>query len=140
MKPAELQRLLAAVDALPELAHRIDKAIEGLNGLRREVSQAAGTLEALADTALREALTPLCPHCNTELVLRTARDSGALFLGCPKYPRCKGSVDYRKWRVDAVARLKASTSTGALGGGGSEAPDSREDRGVAEAGVGIESD
>lgn len=140
MTSEELQRLLAAVDALPELAHRIDKAIEGLNGLRREVSQAAGSLEALADTALREALTPRCPHCDTEMVVRTARDSGALFLGCPKYPRCKGSVDYRKWRVDAVARLKASASLGALGGEGSGAPDSRGVPGVVGEGVGIESD
>jgi len=41
--------------------------------------------------------SPLCPHCKSKLVLRTAEATGAQFYGCTRYPRCRGTralIDY----------------------------------------------
>jgi len=33
----------------------------------------------------------LCPLCGGTLVERVARDGGKRFMGCARYPRCKGT-------------------------------------------------
>ncbi|MEI7766553.1 MAG: restriction endonuclease [Phycisphaerae bacterium] len=40
---------------------------------------------------------PCCPLCNSEMILRTARQgirAGTQFWGCPRYPTCKGTRAY----------------------------------------------
>jgi len=40
---------------------------------------------------------PLCPQCNTPMVLRTSSrgpNQGSRFWGCPNYPRCRGTLKY----------------------------------------------
>ncbi|HEY3289963.1 MAG TPA: topoisomerase DNA-binding C4 zinc finger domain-containing protein, partial [Anaerolineae bacterium] len=42
-------------------------------------------------------MTPRCPKCGTEMVLRTAKsgaNAGGQFWGCPDYPHCRGIVSY----------------------------------------------
>ncbi|MFZ4712570.1 MAG: AAA domain-containing protein [Bacteriovoracaceae bacterium] len=42
---------------------------------------------------------PLCPKCSAKLVLRLAKkgvNSGNEFWGCPKYPKCNGTLDLTK--------------------------------------------
>jgi len=41
--------------------------------------------------------SPLCPKCNSEMVLRTATrgpNQGEKFWGCPNYPKCRGIRNY----------------------------------------------
>jgi len=45
-------------------------------------------------------ITPHCPKCGNEMVLRTAKNGpnqGEQFWGCPDYPRCRG---VRKYQAD----------------------------------------
>jgi hypothetical protein len=45
----------------------------------------------------KQSLTPLCPKCGTEMVLKTAKtgsNQGGQFWGCPDYPRCRGILKY----------------------------------------------
>lgn len=35
---------------------------------------------------------PNCPKCGTMMVLRTAKNSGKKFWGCPMFPKCNGTV------------------------------------------------
>ncbi|MBN2701131.1 MAG: topoisomerase DNA-binding C4 zinc finger domain-containing protein [Methylothermaceae bacterium] len=40
------------------------------------------------------AITPECPRCGSEMVLRTARrgeGKGTRFWGCASFPRCRGT-------------------------------------------------
>jgi len=42
-----------------------------------------------------QSLTPKCPKCGNEMVLRTAKsgaNKGKQFWGCPNYPRCRGII------------------------------------------------
>jgi hypothetical protein len=44
-----------------------------------------------------EPLSPTCPRCGNEMVLRTAKSGpnrGNQFWGCPSYPRCRGIRQY----------------------------------------------
>ena len=34
-------------------------------------------------------ITPTCPSCGIKMVVRTARETGDTFWGCPNYPRCR---------------------------------------------------
>jgi restriction system protein len=41
---------------------------------------------------------PKCPACGSSMVLRTVkegRNAGSRFWGCPRFPRCRGTRDYR---------------------------------------------
>ena len=35
----------------------------------------------------------VCPRCGSDLVERTVKDTGTIFLGCSSYPKCKFSKD-----------------------------------------------
>lgn len=35
---------------------------------------------------------PRCPRCDAAMVQRTNRGTGSPFWGCPRYPRCRGTV------------------------------------------------
>ncbi len=37
-----------------------------------------------------DARAPACPRCGTTMVLRSNRENGSRFWGCPKYPACRG--------------------------------------------------
>jgi restriction system protein len=40
-------------------------------------------------------VSPQCPRCGKEMILRTARrgsQAGSRFWGCPSYPACKGTL------------------------------------------------
>jgi hypothetical protein len=40
---------------------------------------------------------PRCPKCGSEMVLKTARsgsNQGGKFWGCPRFPECRGTVNY----------------------------------------------
>lgn len=44
-------------------------------------------------TAQKERRTTGCPRCGSDMLKRTNRRTGSLFLGCSKYPRCLGTRD-----------------------------------------------
>lgn len=53
----------------------------------------------LSQPVIRETASaaPLCPKCNSEMVLRTAKkgaNQGEQFWGCPNYPQCRGIRKY----------------------------------------------
>lgn len=39
-------------------------------------------------------MNPKCVHCNLPMVTRHNRHTGEPFWGCPKYPKCKFTLDY----------------------------------------------
>lgn len=38
--------------------------------------------------------------------MRVNRETGVSFWGCHSYPKCKGGLDYARWRRDADATFK----------------------------------
>jgi restriction system protein len=64
---------------------------KALQGLVRGV-QTSGRLAISSDEP--DHLTPMCPSCNTPMVLREARRgayAGQKFWGCVNYPKCRGT-------------------------------------------------
>ena len=47
-------------------------------------------LQSLHD---RHTSDTVCPRCGSDLVERTVKDTGSIFLGCSSYPKCKYSKD-----------------------------------------------
>ena len=47
-------------------------------------------LQSLHD---RHTSDTVCPRCGSDLVERTVKDIGSIFLGCSSYPKCKFSKD-----------------------------------------------
>ena len=47
-------------------------------------------LQSLHD---RHTSDTVCPRCGSDLVERTVKDTGSIFLGCSSYPKCKFSKD-----------------------------------------------
>ena len=61
--------------------------------LVRYVQQPGSQPDAEASSPALPAAEPLCPRCNSPMVLRTARrgaNAGSQFYGCPRYPECRG--------------------------------------------------
>lgn len=49
------------------------------------------------DITETQSISPLCPKCDSEMVLRTATrgiNQGEKFWGCPNYPMCRGTLKY----------------------------------------------
>lgn len=46
----------------------------------------------LAATATPLSPSPACPRCGTTMVLRTAKQGGNPFWGCPTFPKCRGVI------------------------------------------------
>lgn len=40
--------------------------------------------------------TPSCPQCATKMTLRQGKKGGRDFWGCPRYPRCRATLVYKK--------------------------------------------
>lgn len=38
-----------------------------------------------------------CPDCGRKLVIRTNRETGQDFLGCPRYPDCQHTQPLPEW-------------------------------------------
>ncbi len=52
---------------------------------------------ATATLPKTEISDPLCPVCNSKMVLRTARkgkNTGKQFWGCSVFPKCRGTIEY----------------------------------------------
>jgi DNA topoisomerase-1 len=47
-------------------------------------------------------ITEVCPNCGGEMVLRSGR-GGTYFLGCKKYPKCKGTREATPAILEQVA-------------------------------------
>ena len=47
-------------------------------------------LQSLHD---RHSSNTVCPRCGSDLVERTVKETGSMFLGCSSYPKCKFSKD-----------------------------------------------
>ena len=57
------------------------------------------------ETASEQDLSPRCPKCGGDMILRTARsgaNQGGKFWGCSNYPRCRGIVKYEDETVPAA--------------------------------------
>lgn len=48
----------------------------------------------------------VCPRCSSSMVQRTNRDSGEAFLGCSRFPSCRGTRPFA-----SAARLDARAAT-----------------------------
>lgn len=46
--------------------------------------------------ARRAAASQTCPECSAPMAARLNRKSGKAFLGCTRYPLCKGTRDVKK--------------------------------------------
>ena len=38
---------------------------------------------------------PECPRCGTQMVERKNRQTGSVFWGCPMYPKCRGTIEWK---------------------------------------------
>jgi HEAT repeat protein len=95
---------LGAIDPRRAVAPVISALQDKDSNVRRaavETLEGIGTPEALVaieeTTESLEPLTPTCPRCGNEMVLRTAKrgsNRGNQFWGCPSYPRCRGMRQY----------------------------------------------
>lgn len=75
---------------------------------------------SLASLGSAELAVPLCPQCNGEMVLRTARqgqNAGGQFWGCRAFPRCRGTRPHDpEAQPDApLAQQRESTAPRKLG-------------------------
>jgi restriction system protein len=55
--------------------------------------QTSGNIAAQPSISERDHLTPVCPRCGSDMVMREARrgtNAGQRFWGCSKYPSCRG--------------------------------------------------
>ena len=57
----------------------------------QSASGASPQSEPKADALVRSEPNCPCPNCGAEMVRRSNRKTGAIFWGCSKFPRCKGS-------------------------------------------------
>jgi restriction system protein len=94
---ASAAKIVATTSFTPDaVAFAKDKPIDlvdstALLHLLRGV-QTSGRLAMNSDEP--DHLTPMCPSCNTPMVLRQARRgafAGQKFWGCPNYPKCRGT-------------------------------------------------
>lgn len=56
-----------------------------VQSVQREPHTVLGAPPAVAETA------PVCPKCASPMITRTARQTGAVFFGCSRYPACRGT-------------------------------------------------
>lgn len=56
-----------------------------VKGVQRECEVVLTPPAPVAET------TPTCPKCASPMMRRTARQTGAAFLGCSRYPACRGT-------------------------------------------------
>lgn len=66
----------------PQLAQLIQDVQAGPSAASNSIAETPG-----------QAAEPLCPHCGSSMMLRTARkgqNAGSQFWGCSKYPQCRG--------------------------------------------------
>lgn len=56
---------------------------------------ASAQMDAVAETPADAASHPLgaCPKCGAEMVERKARKTGNAFLGCSRFPQCRGTLE-----------------------------------------------
>ena len=78
-----------------EQVPRIVSAILAWQGTVAEERKAAHVrnLKASHRAISSTAVTPKCPYCGGEMVLRHRRSNGAAFYGCRNYPNCRGIVN-----------------------------------------------
>jgi hypothetical protein len=59
---------------------------------------------------MAQLLTPQnCPRCGSTMVRRQRRSDGAVFLGCSRFPRCRGTRELAA-AADAAARPAAASA------------------------------
>ncbi len=78
---------------------RLADKLLSVQGASRSTSETATppqpTQAAAPPSPTPSTQVPICPRCNTEMVLRTTRrgaNIGKQFYGCPNYPRCNAIV------------------------------------------------
>lgn len=49
----------------------------------------------LAVTTAGDFATPTCPSCGAKMIVRSAGGTGERFWGCPRYPRCRSTMQIR---------------------------------------------
>jgi Topoisomerase DNA binding C4 zinc finger len=54
-------------------------------------SAIAGLFQNSTAASGANGVTPLCPRCNSQMVLRSGKRGQ--FCGCPRFPRCRGTRD-----------------------------------------------
>lgn len=57
-------------------------------------------------------MTDLCPECGSAMRLQKSRFGGRYFLGCTKYPKCKGTAKLSpalQEKIDAATAAAASS-------------------------------
>lgn len=100
------EELMRVVDELPALLGRLDKAVTEVTAARASVEGLVAKVGTLVDDILVEMHPPVCPKCGGGMKMRANRETGVSFWGCSAYPKCKGSLDYARWRRDADATFK----------------------------------
>ena len=59
-------------------------------------------------------ITETCPDCNAPMRLQKSRfGGGSYFLGCTKYPKCKGTVKATPKLLQQIAAATPTAPTGA---------------------------
>ncbi len=101
----ETQALLVELQRLPSLIERLDKISAEATAAREEIESLVEKADALIDKELLAVNPPKCKLCSSKLILRSG--PRGLFWGCKKFPKCRGSMDYGKWRRDALGMLTA---------------------------------
>lgn len=100
------EELMRAVEGLPALLGRLDKAVSEVAAARGAVEGLVAKVGVLVDDILVELHPPVCPKCSGSMKMRVNRETGVSFWGCHSYPKCKGGLDYARWRRDADATFK----------------------------------
>ncbi|BCR04852.1 hypothetical protein DESUT3_19210 [Desulfuromonas versatilis] len=81
------------------LAFAEGKRLELISGKRFVASirklSAEKQLQLLNIAIAGDYRTPTCPQCGVKMTLRQGRASDRQFWGCPKYPRCSGTLVYK---------------------------------------------
>ena len=96
-RPASAAKIVATTNFTPDaVAFAKGKPIELIDtkALQRLVRGVQTSGHLTISSGEPDHLTPMCPRCNTPMVLREARrgtHAGQKFWGCAKYPKCRGT-------------------------------------------------
>lgn len=104
-KFGSVQIYLSTIKEIPttstsELLSDILKKVNRLIRLKKYVHEKKQLL--LEKKAAFKKISPLCPRCGSEMILRKNNRTKQKFLGCLKYPACKGTITFNKNEMGAV--------------------------------------
>lgn len=63
------------------------------------------------DTVIIVKLDPYCPRCDARMVLRQNSNDGSYFLGCSRYPDCRGTQSLPQGDQERIERRGIAVGT-----------------------------